>query len=230
MELIAGVHTIEDLGVGRAYLYQEGDRLTLIDSGMPASAKRIFGAIERLGRRPEDLRQVVITHYHSDHTGALADVAERSGAQVLVHTLDAPVVRGERPPAGPSGDGALRLLYPLVARGAKPPKPTRVDRELADGDEIELDGGARIVHTPGHTPGSSAVFVPARRVLFAGDAAANLFGLRPPIGMFTEDRIAARASIKKLAQLDFDVVCFGHGKPLERDASRAFRRLAEKLR
>jgi glyoxylase-like metal-dependent hydrolase (beta-lactamase superfamily II) len=149
---------------------------------------------------------------------------------VLVHALDAPVLRGERAPAGPSGGGLWKLVYPFVARGAKPPKPSRVDRELADGDEIELDGGARIVHTPGHTPGSIAVYVPSRRLLFAGDAAANLFGLRPPIGMFTEDHIEARASIRKLAQLDFDVVCFGHGKPLDKDASRAFRRLAEKLR
>src|SRR3990172_12408668 len=80
MEIVPGVHAIDRLGVGRAYLYQEGDpstslrasRLTLIDTGLAGSAERIFAAIERLGRQPEDLRQIVITHYPPDPTGALA--------------------------------------------------------------------------------------------------------------------------------------------------------------
>ena len=55
MEIIPGVHTIDRLGVGRAYLYQEADRLTLIDAGLAGSAERIYGAIEGIGRRPQDL-------------------------------------------------------------------------------------------------------------------------------------------------------------------------------
>src|SRR3990172_8466346 len=138
MEVIEGVHTIEGLGVGRAYLYQEADRLTLIDSGLPGSAERIFGAIERIGRKPEDLRQIIITHYHRDHTGSLAELVERTGAQGLVHALDAPVGRG----------------------------------------------GGRPAHAPGPTLGSIAVYAPAKRLLFTGDAAANAFGLGPPSGPF----------------------------------------------
>lgn len=240
MEIVPGVHTIDRLGVGRAYLYQEADRLTLIDTGLAGSADRIFGAIERLGRRPEDLRQVVITHYHRDHTGSLAEVVERTtqtgarpgGAQVLVHALDAPVVRGERPLPGPSAGGLWRLLVRVGGQGARPLAPARVDRELADGDEIELDGGARVVHAPGHTAGSIALYVPGRKLLFAGDAANNAIGLGPPagvFGLFNEDRAQLKASFRKLAQLDFEVACFGHGRPLDKDASRAFRRAAEKL-
>lgn len=232
MEIIPGVHTIERLGIGRAYLYQEANRLTLIDSGLPASAERIFAAIEGIGRRPEDLRQIVITHYHRDHIGSLAEVAERSGAQVLVHALDAPVVRGERPPAGPNVSGAWRLLLPLLARGERAARPAPIHRELADGNEIELDGGARVVHVPGHTPGSIALYLPRRRLLFAGDAAVRVFGIGPPagvFGLFNEDRAQVGESFRKLAQLDFDVACFGHGPPLGREASRAFRRRAERL-
>ncbi len=228
MEIIAGVHGIERLGAGRAYLYQEADRLTLIDTGLAGSADRILGAIERIGRKPKDLRQIVITHHHRDHAGSVAEVVERTKAQVLVHALDAPVVRGERTPPRATGGRLWRLLYRLGPR-PKPLQPARVDRELADGDEIELDSGARVVHVPGHTMGSVAVYVPGRKLLFAGDAAANLFGLRPTIGMFTENHAQARASFRTLAELDFDVACFGHGPPLDRDASRAFRRLAEKL-
>jgi glyoxylase-like metal-dependent hydrolase (beta-lactamase superfamily II) len=232
MEIVPGVHTIEGFGVGRAYLYQEADKLTLIDTGLPRSAVRVFGAIERIGRRPEDLTQIVITHYHHDHAGSLAAVVERTAAQVLAHALDAPVVRGEQPPGNADRSGIARLLTPFLGKSARAPAPARVDRVLSDGDEIELDGGARVVHGPGHTPGSIALYLPGRRVLFAGDAASNALGLGPPrgaFGLFNEDHAQARASFRKLAQLEFDAAFFGHGSPMDKDASRAFRRVAERL-
>jgi len=226
MEVIAGVHTIEGLGIGRAYLYLEADRLTLIDTGLAGSAGRIWRAIEALGRRPEDLRQVVVTHHHRDHAGALADVVDRTDAQVLVHALDAPVVRGDAPAPAPPA-----LPFWLRSRGGQPAKPARVDRELQDGDEIDLDGGATVVHVPGHTAGSIALYLPARRLLFAGDAANSVLGVAPPsgpLGMFNEDASQVRDSFRRLAALDFEVACFGHGKPLDRDASREFRVYVER--
>ena len=126
----------------------------------------------------------------------------------------------------------MRLLNPLLARATRPAASARVDRELADGDEIDLDGGARVVHVPGHTAGSIAIYLPKRRMLFAGDAPVNAFGLGPPsgpLGMFNEDHAQARESFQKLAALDFDIACYGHGAPLDRDASLAFRRRAERL-
>ena len=230
MEIIEGVHVIDSLGIGRAYLYAEADRLTLIDTGLAGSADRIFAAIEAAGRKPGDLRQIIITHCHNDHIGSLANLVERTGAQVLAHSLDTPVVRGDAPPPSPSG--ALRLLRPLLARAMQPAPAAAVDRELADGDEVDLGGGAKVLHVPGHTAGSIALHLPQRRLLFAGDAAVNALGLGPPsgpFGMFNADRAQTRESFRKLAELDFDVACFGHGKPLDKDASRAFRRAAEKL-
>ena len=232
MEIIPGVHAIDQLGVGRAYLYEERDRLTLIDTGVSGSAKRLYAAIEAIGRKPQDLHQIVVTHHHLDHIGALAEVVERTNAQVLVHTIDAPVVRGEQEAPRPRATGITRLLAQLFARFQQRPKPSRVDRELADGDEIDLDGGARVLHVPGHTAGSIALHLPGRRLLFSGDAAVNALGLGPPsgpFGMFNEDQAQARESFRKLADLDFEVACFGHGRPLDREASLAFRRAAEKL-
>jgi len=227
MEIAPGVHTIDSLGMGRAYMVVEADRVTLIDTGLRGSADRVLNAIEAVGRRPADVRQIVITHHHMDHVGSLADLADRTGAQVMVHALDAPVVRGETAPPGPSSGG---LLKPLLRRVNRPAAPARVDRELADGDEIDCLGGMLVVHTPGHTPGSISLYCRGRRLIFCGDAAANTFGLRPPIGWFTEDQAAAKDSIRKLAALDIDVALFGHGRPIEREAMARFRRLAEKLR
>ena len=233
MEIIPGVHAIENHRIGRAYLFAEADRLTLIDTGVAGSAEKILAEIGKIGRRPEDLRQIVITHSHADHAGSLADVVMRTKAQVLVHSIDAAVVRGERQPGNAERHGFAALLTPIIGRSAAPPTPARVDRELADGAEIDLDGRARIVHTPGHTPGSIAVYLPGRKLLFAGDAAANVFGFGPPrgpLGLFNEDQAAARASFRKLAELDFESAFFGHGKPLDKDAARKFRRVAAKLK
>jgi glyoxylase-like metal-dependent hydrolase (beta-lactamase superfamily II) len=226
-EIVRGVHIIEGLGMGRAYLYEESDRLTLIDTSLPGNAGRIFAAIERLGRTPQDLRQVVATHWHVDHVGSLAEIVERSGAQVLVHALDAPIVRGDKQGGGPTG--VWRPLGPLLERVSPAQKSVHVDRELQDGDEIDVGGAARIVHVPGHTAGSIALYLPSRRVLFTGDTISNTLGLRVPIGMFTEDHAEVRRSIAKLAALDFDAAFFGHGAPMDKDASNAFRRFANRL-
>ncbi len=101
--------------------------------------------------------------------------------------------------------------------------------EVADGDELPLAGGIKAVHTPGHTPGHLSFLLPSKKLLFVGDAAANMLRLGMPLGMFTADRQQAKESIRKLAALEFDVACFGHGRVLKGEANLRFRRLAETL-
>ena len=227
MEIVPGVHTIDSLGMGRAYLIIDADRVTIVDTGLKGSAEKVLRAVEAAGRKSQDVGQIVITHHHGDHVGSLADLVERTDAQVMVHALDAPIVRGDQPPPGPSSGG---LLKPLLARMAVRAAVARVDRELTDGDKIDALDGLQVVHTPGHTPGSVSFYCPKRRLLFTGDAAANLFGLRRPIGWFTEDMAQAKESIRKLAALDFEAAFFGHGRPIGKEATLRFRRFAEKLR
>jgi glyoxylase-like metal-dependent hydrolase (beta-lactamase superfamily II) len=231
MEIVPGVHTIDSLRTGRAYLAIDGDRVTVIDTGLEGSAERVLRAVEAAGRKPTDVRQIVISHHHGDHVGGLGELVQRTGAQVMVHVLDAPVVRGERPPPGPTSGGLLKpLINFMSSRMVSPPVPVAVDRELADGEEIDALDGMRVVHTPGHTPGSICFYSPKRRLLFTGDAVANNFGLRPPMGWYTEDMAQAKESIRKLAALDFEAAFFGHGRPMDKEASLRFRRFAEKLR
>ena len=232
MATTEAVHAIESLGIGRAYLYQERDKLTLIDTGLADSADRIFAVVEKIGRKPEDLRQIFITHHHNDHTGSLADVIERSNAQVFAHKIEAPVIRGDQPAHEPDANALRSVLRPFMGGEAKSAQPARVDRELEDGDEIDVGGGASVLHVPGHTMGSAALFIPKHRMLFAGDAAVSALGLGPPagpFGMFNENREEATLSFKKLAALDFNVAFFGHGKPMDGEAATLFRRAAEQL-
>ena len=218
MEITEGVHTIESLGIGRAYIYQEQDKLTLIDTGLRDSTERILAVVEKIGRKPEDVRQIFITHHHNDHTGSLAELVERTGAQVLAHKIEAPVIRGDQPPPKPGASTLRSVLRPFMGNGAQAGTPVNVDRELEDGDEVDIGGGAKVLHVPGHTMGSVALFIPKHRLLFAGDAAVSAIGLGPPAGpfaLFNEDSEQAVRSFKRLAELDFDRAFFGHGQPLD---------------
>ena len=232
MTITEGVHTIESLGIGRAYIYQEQDRLTLIDTGLPGSAERVFAVVEKIGRKPQNVKQIFVTHHHHDHTGSLADIIEQSGAQVLAHKIEAPVIRGDQEPHPPAMSGLRRVLQPVLSNATQQAAAARVDRELEDGDQVDLGGGAIVLHVPGHTMGSVALFIPKHKMLFAGDAAVSTLGLGPPsgpFGLFNEDSEQAVLSFKKLAALEFDVAFFGHGKPMDRAASILFRRAAEHL-
>lgn len=230
MEVVPGVHSIERVRMSHAFLV-EGDGLTLIDTGMQGSDESILKGLAALGRRISDLRHIVITHHHFDHTGCLARLAEASQAAVYVHAADAPYVRGNlaRPPFRRVGFSGWFML-PFVGLFPTKPEPCHVDRELQDGDEIEAAAGLKVIHAPGHTPGHIALLMPSKRILFAGDAVLNVLGLRPPLAMATVDMAQARESVRKMAALDFDIACFGHGGVMRKEAVLRFRRFAEKLR
>jgi glyoxylase-like metal-dependent hydrolase (beta-lactamase superfamily II) len=105
-----------------------------------------------------------------------------------------------------------------------------IQQPVEDGAEIPAAGGMTVIHTPGHTAGHISFLKPGNGgVLFVGDAAANMFGrIGLPIGMFTEDVDRARESMRKIASLEFDAACFGHGSVITGKAHAAFRRWLEK--
>ncbi len=227
MEVIPGLWMIE--GLGPCYLYRDADTYTLIDTGITGDTTRILDHLEKVGGNPEQLRQIILTHSHPDHTGGHAELIERTGAQVLAHELDIPVITGKEEITIPDVPEEERKFMEMAIEETPLAKPARVDRVLQDGDEIELGSGATAVHVPGNTPGSLAIFLSKEKLLFAGDAAERNEEEQLILGMFNLDRPQAIESFRKLAELDFDIACIGHGKPLDKDASLAFRRVAAEL-
>lgn len=136
--------------IGQAYLWRDGADLTLIDTGDINAAPAIEDGVRSLGLDPGRISRIVITHGHIDHYGAAQELADRHGAEIMAHRLDAAVIRGEEEIAEPV---LLDWELPLWehTRTVPPAPPTRVDRELADGDEL---GPARAPgwSTPRATP------------------------------------------------------------------------------
>jgi glyoxylase-like metal-dependent hydrolase (beta-lactamase superfamily II) len=217
--------------VGHAYLWHDPDGLTLIDAGLPGSAPLIADAIRQSGHRPADLRRLVLTHFHADHIGAAAAIAGWGEVEVLAHHADAPFIRAAA--AGPAPDLAdwERPIYDQVMSQlpAQQVIPPRIDREIADGDELGFGDGAVAVAVPGHTPGSVAFYLPRHRVLFTGDAVARRENGTVICGVFNVNRAQAAASFRRLAGLSAAVACFGHGEPLTHDAATALEAAARNL-
>jgi glyoxylase-like metal-dependent hydrolase (beta-lactamase superfamily II) len=215
--------------VGHAYLWHDDDGVSVIDTSLPGSAPAIAEAVRSIGRDPADVRQLILTHGHEDHAGSAAEIAAWGDVTVLAHHADAPVIRGEQ--AGPPAvlSDWEQALWDQVHAGMveQPVAPVRVDRELHDGDELDLAGEAVAIAVPGHTPGSLAIHLPRQRILFTGDTVARMPDGSVILGVFNADPAQAVQSLRKQSRLDVDIACFGHGDPLTQDASSMLRAAAQ---
>ncbi len=203
-------------------------KLTIVDTGFKGRAMQILKEARLHGYRASDITNIIITHHHADHMGSLAELKKLSGARVIAHSADAPYIDGTQPQPGPSRPAWLgKALSPCP--GLWGCAPSGVDIPVNDNDELPILGGIKVLHTPGHTPGSISLYLKQEKALIVGDLLANRFGLSLPSRMFTVDLAQEIESIKRILSLDFEVVCFGHGPPLTQNAHESISRLARKF-
>jgi len=220
MDIAADVHAIHLVGV-RAHAILESE-VTLIDAGFAGSRGRIERGLVRHGRALADLRRIVCTHGHPDHAGGVREL-EAAGVEVCMHPADF-----ERLQLG------LRDALRSPARGrllAAITRPPTAVRLVEDGDLLPVLGGLRVVHTPGHTPGSICLYGHRDRLLFTGDVLQRRRGgsvvFASPV--FSDDHAAARASIRRLAALDVATIVFSHYPPLRDGANETLAHLARQI-
>ena len=200
-----------------SYLWLDRDGVTLFDTGWDTSAPIIAAGLHRLGRSEGDVERVVLSHFHEDHAGSAAEISAWSDSVVLVGSADAPFVRGEILGPLPSLTPAERSIR-AEPRDAVRTAPCRVDREVRGGETLDFAGGATVLHVPGHTPGSIALFLPSANAVLTGDTAAEFEG-QVIRGVFNTDRERVADSVRRLADTGAQIAGFGHGEAIISGAS-----------
>ena len=203
--------------------------IALIDTGLPGSGKKILALIGALGRGPEEITRIILTHQHPDHIGGAADLVAASGAEVWAHPLDTPAIEGTGKRDGPKGPLGLvfnMLIFPRL-------RPVKVTHSLNDGETLPVlaeRGRAAVVATPGHTLGHVSLYLPSRQLLFAGDALRHSGEkVVPSPAMFNRDQAQALRSFADLTRLEIEASLPGHGAPIMRGAGARLAQAAEAL-
>lgn len=173
------------------------DRSILIDVGMDSDS-----VISELKRyiQPGELKTIILTHCHYDHTGGAGEVAKTFGAKIAIHKDDAPLLGNASASASALfGEKAPSIVPDILLKGS------------------EFFGELEVIHTPGHTPGGICLYGAKSKVLFSGDTVFpdGSFGRTDLFGGSMQRLIE---SIEKLSRLDADIMYPGHGDVVEEDA------------
>lgn len=218
-------------GFTYAFLIENDDELIVIDTLFDTDARDILGAIKKIGRKPTEIRHILLTHGHRGHLGGANLLRDMSNAPVYAHAWEADIITGDRRRQCVSKFNFSPIkTWPIVLVGEltnamHPPCP--VDVIIDDGATI---GPLVTIFTPGHTPGHLVFYWPERKILFAGDAFATWPILCPGWNNSSLNMKQSWESLAKMAQLDVDIIGPGHGKPILENGTQIMRDLSARGR
>jgi glyoxylase-like metal-dependent hydrolase (beta-lactamase superfamily II) len=218
MKVAEGIYTVSQDKGGHvhSFLLDDGDGLSLIDALYDTDAALILNEIQAMGRKPSDLKNIIITHAHRSHIGGVATLKQASNATVYSHEWEAGIIDGSRQATKvtlfPKPPLAVYYLQLGLALGFDNHVKCRVDQSLKEGDRV---GPLTVVSTPGHTPGCLSFSWPEKKALFVGDVIVTWPRVEAGWAGLTLDMKQNVQSVGKLSDFNnVEIVGVGHGDPI----------------
>jgi glyoxylase-like metal-dependent hydrolase (beta-lactamase superfamily II) len=214
------------------FLLEQDGEVTLVDAGLSGYRDTLEPALAEMGRSIDDVKAVVLTHADPDHVGFAAELQQTHGIPVYVHRADSERTRQGKTKQTEGSPLALlmmlrharsrRALRHMISNGAA--KQAKVPEVIAfdNGDELDVPGRLRVIHTPGHTDGHCVLYAQSENALFVGDAVNNVDIVSGSPGPQVAPRAAntstsqAYESLSKIDEVDAQTLYFGHGDPSTR--------------
>ena len=232
MQIAPGLYSLGDKSGGyvRAFLIDSGGELTLVDSLLDKGGALVLAELQAIGKKPTDIKRIILTHAHQSHLGGLAALKAATGARVYCHDWEAPVIEGKRKVEVPKTTTLIPQkplqIYPLQVAfvlGLRMPAPCVVDQNLKDGDHV---GPLTVMGAPGHTPGSLTFYWPERKALITGDIVSTWPEVALGWPQITLDNKQNRESVGKLADhVQAEILCVGHGHTVTAGAAQLMKDL-----
>lgn len=216
-------------GYVHAFLLVTDDGLLLIDTLYDADAQVILDQIQQLGKSVRDLKHILLTHGHRAHLGGLKKLKDLSGATVYAHAWEADIISGDRKQQGVSLRPMKGIqVWPILFFGSllgplAQHKGCPVDVLIDEGAQI---GPLRALHTPGHTPGHITFYCQEKRALFTGDSFVTWPLICPGWPNTMLNAKQTWESLRRMAELDVQVIGGGHGMPVRENGAAVLRELA----
>lgn len=183
-------------------LIRDKDRALIIDLGTGNNISNLLSALKELNIEPQRA-QYYFTHSHCDHIGAYSYIFRRYGSKIIsyIHKAEFDLINNKH------YEHMYCPFYGIDFDG------TRISNSVIDGDEIFVgDIVLNIIHTPGHTIGSTVLYVPKQKILISGD---TIFS-EGSVGRWdfiTGNKEMLKQSILKLQKLDVQIILPGHMSP-----------------
>jgi glyoxylase-like metal-dependent hydrolase (beta-lactamase superfamily II) len=211
------------------YLLEEDGEITLVDAGLSGYRNTLEPALASAGRSIDDVKAIVLTHADPDHVGFAGKLQSTHGIPVYVHRADSDRTREgktKKTEGSPldmltmlrHAHGRHALRHMIANGGGKQPKVADVI-PFDDGDQLDVPGRLRAIHTPGHTDGHCVLYAPSHDALFVGDAVNNIHIVTGKSGGHVAPTAAntstdqAYESLAKIEELAARTMYFGHGDP-----------------